>query len=96
MVMGVVVRRALTVFTKPTGQLLQLAVALFTAAVILSATAAPVSANPKYAGIVVDAKTGKVLYEDHANAPRYPASLPKMLTLYLMFEALESGRIPKN
>lgn len=96
MVMGVVVRRALAVFTKPTGQLLQLAVALFTAAVILSATAAPVSANPKYAGIVVDAKTGKVLYEDHANAPRYPASLTKMMTLYLMFEALESGRISKN
>lgn len=96
MVMGVVVRRALAVFTKPTGQLLQLAVALFTAAAILSATAASASANPKYAGIVVDAKTGKVLYEDHADAPRYPASLTKMMTLYLIFEALESGRLSKN
>ncbi|MCO5733839.1 D-alanyl-D-alanine carboxypeptidase [Rhizobium sp. SSA_523] len=53
----------------------------------------PALANAKYAGIVVDAKTGKVLYSDDADALRYPASLTKMMTLYLTFEALESGRI---
>lgn len=51
------------------------------------------SANPKYAGIVVDAKNGKVLYNEDADSLRYPASLTKMMTLYLTFEALESGRI---
>lgn len=51
------------------------------------------NANPKYAGIVVDAKTGKVLYSDDPDSLRYPASLTKMMTLYLTFEALEAGRI---
>ncbi|MFC6489028.1 D-alanyl-D-alanine carboxypeptidase [Nitratireductor sp. GCM10026969] len=59
-------------------------------------TAAPAAANAKYAGIVVDAKTGEVLYEDSADSPRYPASLTKMMTLYLVFEAMESGKISKN
>ncbi|MCQ1836735.1 D-alanyl-D-alanine carboxypeptidase [Neorhizobium galegae] len=53
----------------------------------------PASAGPKYAGIVVDAKTGKVLYSEDPDGLRYPASLTKMMTLYLTFEALESGRI---
>ncbi|MEM8750094.1 MAG: D-alanyl-D-alanine carboxypeptidase [Pseudomonadota bacterium] len=52
--------------------------------------------NPKYAGIVVDAKTGKVLYSRNANAKRYPASLTKMMTLYLMFEDINAGRISKS
>jgi D-alanyl-D-alanine carboxypeptidase len=51
------------------------------------------SANPKYAGIVIDAKTGKVLYSDDPDGLRYPASLTKMMTLYLTFEALSAGRI---
>ena len=50
-------------------------------------------AAPKYAGIVVDANTGKVLYGEDPDGLRYPASLTKMMTLYLTFEALESGRI---
>jgi len=45
------------------------------------------------AAIVVDAKTGKVLYASNADAKAYPASLTKMMTLYLVFEALESRRI---
>jgi D-alanyl-D-alanine carboxypeptidase len=47
----------------------------------------------KYAGIVVDARTGDVLYSENADNLRYPASLTKMMTLYLVFEALESGKI---
>lgn len=50
----------------------------------------------KYAGIVVDAKTGKVLYSEDADSLRYPASLTKMMTLYLTFEALEAGKISKD
>ncbi|QLF70363.1 D-alanyl-D-alanine carboxypeptidase [Peteryoungia desertarenae] len=54
---------------------------------------APANANPKYAGIVIDANTGKVLYNENGDSLRYPASLTKMMTLYMVFEALESGRI---
>lgn len=50
-------------------------------------------APEKDAAIVVDGATGKVLYERNADAIRYPASLTKMMTLYLLFEALEKGTI---
>lgn len=52
--------------------------------------------NPKYAAIVIDAKTGKVLHSRNAYAKRYPASLTKMMTLYLVFEDLKAGRISKS
>ncbi len=65
-------------------------------AVILAASclhAAPaVAADANYAAIVVDGKTGQVLYSRQADATRYPASLTKMMTLYLLFEDLERGR----
>ncbi|WP_116474456.1 serine hydrolase [Zobellella maritima] len=50
-------------------------------------------ANPRYAAIVVDANTGEILHAAHADAPRYPASLTKMMTLYLLFEAMEQGKL---
>ncbi|WP_455273422.1 D-alanyl-D-alanine carboxypeptidase [Rhizobium herbae] len=59
-------------------------------------TAIPVAFAAQYAGIVVDAKTGKVLYSENADSLRYPASLTKMMTLYLTFEALEAGKINKD
>ncbi|WP_394344644.1 serine hydrolase [Aliirhizobium smilacinae] len=65
---------------------------LFAIALSLSALAQPARAEPKYAGIVVDAKSGKVLYGEDPDGLRYPASLTKMMTLYLTFEALEAGR----
>ncbi len=52
--------------------------------------------NPRFAAYVIDAKSGKVLHSRYANAPRYPASLTKMMTLYLVFEDLKSGRIKKS
>ena len=58
-----------------------------------TATTQVAKADPKYAGIVLDAKTGKVLYGEDPDGLRYPASLTKMMTLYLTFEALNSGRI---
>jgi D-alanyl-D-alanine carboxypeptidase (penicillin-binding protein 5/6) len=51
------------------------------------------ASESRYAAIVVDAKTGEVLYANHADSPRYPASLTKMMTLYLTFEALSSGKL---
>lgn len=57
---------------------------------------APVQANSKYAAIVIDANTGKTLFSSNADEARYPASLTKMMTLYLTFEALKSGKIDKT
>jgi D-alanyl-D-alanine carboxypeptidase len=52
---------------------------------------APVKAN--YAALIMDATTGRVLHEANADLTRYPASLTKMMTLYLLFEALENGAL---
>lgn len=61
------------------------------ACLLLAATA--VQANPRYAGIVIDADSQEILYAENADQLRYPASLTKMMTLYLVFEALEEGRL---
>ena len=50
-------------------------------------------ADARYASIVIDAKTGNVLHASNADTPNYPASLTKMMTLYLVFEALKSKRL---
>ena len=55
-----------------------------------------VPTSPKYASIVVDAGSGTVLYSANADQPRYPASLTKMMTVYMLFEALETGRISRG
>ena len=49
--------------------------------------------NPPYAAIVVDANTGKVLHAANADSIRHPASLTKVMTLYLLFEQLEAGKL---
>src|SRR5215217_10140 len=51
------------------------------------------AAETKYAAIVVDANTGEVLYAKRADSPRYPASITKVMTLYLAFEAISEGRV---
>ena len=56
---------------------------------------ATLSTSPKYAAIVVDANSGAILFQANADQPRYPASLTKMMTLYMLFEALETGRISR-
>ena len=48
---------------------------------------------PHFSAIVIDAQNGTVLSEQDADRPTYPASLTKMMTLYMVFEALEQGRI---
>ena len=55
--------------------------------------AAPASANSKYAAYVVHAESGDVLFNRYSTSRRYPASLTKMMTLYLLFEELEAGNI---
>jgi D-alanyl-D-alanine carboxypeptidase len=46
-----------------------------------------------YAGIVVDAKSGQVLYEENGSARRYPASVAKVMTLYILFQELSAGNL---
>ena len=65
-------------------------VAVAFGAIPRAAYAAPDSA------IIVDAKTGKTLYAQSADAKRYPASLTKMMTLYLLFDSLEAHKTSLN
>jgi D-alanyl-D-alanine carboxypeptidase len=51
------------------------------------------SYQPSYSSIVVDANSGAVMQENNADSPRHPASLTKIMTLYLLFERLEQGKI---
>ncbi|MGB6117511.1 MAG: D-alanyl-D-alanine carboxypeptidase family protein [Mesorhizobium sp.] len=61
------------------------------------AAAMPTAAQAtKEASIVIDANTGKTLHASNADALRYPASLTKMMTLYMVFEAMNAGKISKN
>ena len=48
---------------------------------------------PNFSAIVVDANTGRTLYAVNEDAPRHPASITKVMTLYLLFEELQKGRI---
>lgn len=54
---------------------------------------APAAEAARTAAIIVEADSGAVLYEDQADAPRYPASLTKMMTLYMLFEAIDAKRL---
>ena len=49
--------------------------------------------NAATSSIMIDAKSGNVLYEDNADSLRYPASLTKLMTLYITFTALEKGSL---
>jgi D-alanyl-D-alanine carboxypeptidase len=51
------------------------------------------SYSPAYAAIVVDANSGNVLHASNPDALRHPASLTKIMTLYLLFERLEAGKL---
>jgi len=50
-------------------------------------------ARPPLTSIVIDAETGQVISQQGADLQNHPASLTKMMTLYLLFEALAQGRI---
>jgi D-alanyl-D-alanine carboxypeptidase len=49
--------------------------------------------SERYSALVLDARNGNVLIAANADEQRYPASLTKMMTLYMLFEALRDGRI---
>ncbi len=49
--------------------------------------------SPPYAAIVVDANSGSILHSTNADSLRHPASLTKIMTLYLLFEQIEAGKL---
>jgi len=51
------------------------------------------SYEPPYAAIVIDANSGRVLHAANPDSRRHPASITKIMTLYLLFEQVEAGRI---
>lgn len=55
--------------------------------------ASPSSAFARYAAFVMDADTGQTVYADRAEDQNHPASLTKMMTLYLLFEDMQLGRV---
>jgi len=71
--------------------------AVLALSIVLGANVRPIEAqsqeNSRYAAIVIDAASGEVLFARHADSRRYPASLTKMMTLYLTFEALSQGKV---
>ncbi len=60
---------------------------------VFSFAASPAGANPKYAAFVMDATTGQVYFARNADRKRYPASLTKIMTLYMVFQALDNGKL---
>ena len=62
-------------------------------AMALCLFASPAQAENRYASIIVDANSQDVLHARQIDAPRYPASLTKVMTLYLVFDALEAGAL---
>ncbi|MHA1571837.1 MAG: serine hydrolase, partial [Alphaproteobacteria bacterium] len=62
-------------------------------AMVLLFTALNTPALARYASIVVDADSGRVLHSANADTRNFPASLTKMMTLYLLFDALEKGTL---
>ncbi|MCO7738644.1 D-alanyl-D-alanine carboxypeptidase [Brucella intermedia] len=73
-----------------------LLLAVVTGCSTASTTIPAIAAGDRYAAIVIDANTGKTLFASNADAQRYPASLTKMMTLYMLFEAMQAGRMSKD
>jgi len=93
---GVTVRQAFAAIASSIAFPLKSAIAGLLAVALGLAATGPSAANSKYAAIVIDANTGKTLFSSSADSRRYPASLTKMMTLYLVFEAMAAGKITKK
>ncbi len=65
---------------------------------LLAVFPAPVAAlslfeQPRYAAFLIDAETGEILYSRQADAQRFPASITKVMTMYMVFERLAAGTL---
>ncbi|MEZ5924533.1 MAG: D-alanyl-D-alanine carboxypeptidase family protein [Hyphomicrobiaceae bacterium] len=90
------VYRPFTRLPRPVTQnLVRLVLALLMLALAAAVVPRPAAAAP-YADFVLDANSGRVLHSDSADMPRFPASLTKMMTLYVTFEMLKKGRLSED
>lgn len=72
-------------------------ISLLVAVSMLAATPMPASAAKRgFSAIAVDAYTGKVLVAREADVARYPASITKVMTLYVLFQEMRAGRLNKK
>ena len=71
------------------------AIAVLMCACLMSSAGAQIG-SPRYGSIVIEAATGEIQSAVMADEPRHPASLTKMMTLYMVFEALRDRRISLN
>lgn len=71
-------------------------IALTVLVLVSNMAVTPVQANSKYAALVMDAHTGKILHSRNADLQRYPASLTKIMTLYMLFDALKHRKVSLN
>ena len=74
---------------------LALLVAGCTTTSVLRATPFKIPSD-RFAAIIIEEKSGQVLYQIRPDAIRFPASLTKMMTMYMVFEGLEAGRFTKT
>ena len=65
----------------------------FIAAALIAVLFQTAKTQASVSSIVIDAESGSVLYADNADERRYPASLTKLMTLYITFNALENGTL---
>ncbi len=73
----------------PKSALLQLCFAL----AIVFAVFMPSNSEARYASVVMDSRTGQILFSRNADHRLYPASLTKIMTMYMAFEALNAGKL---
>jgi D-alanyl-D-alanine carboxypeptidase len=69
------------------------AMAIILALLLVSGIQRPAMANPKFAAITVDAATGEIIYGHDIDEARYPASLTKVMTLYILFQEIQANRL---
>ena len=74
-------------------RLMGFAMAIILALLLVSGIQRPAMANPKFAAITVDAATGEIIYGHDIDEARYPASLTKVMTLYILFQEIQANRL---
>jgi D-alanyl-D-alanine carboxypeptidase len=55
-----------------------------------------ITQNPRYASLIVNSATGEVLHKHNADLKRHPASLTKMMTVYIAFQAIKANKLSLN
>lgn len=70
-----------------------LAVSALLAMGVAPASAQSLLGQPKYAALLMDADTGEILYSRQSDIQRHPASITKVMTLYMLFERLAAGTV---